>query len=287
MIFLASDRSSPACPSSLASIQQSLPCGRFADDEAVEPGQDQIRRLPILLRSAGHDQVADRHAARSVAVQSAREYLAAVGLDRVEQRAAVDPTQSGKELQRRDGRGGAARGLRNGAPGGRHATSSAASAANLSRSGTYRCCSGARFRSVVRMRLASPDRRISSSPSTCSPLHDRRLQLLGAERHRRGLPKQLALGRRQQIDAAEVARELDYEVVEPPDRSERRPALRRRLARPARAFGGALVGSGDGFVHHVGVSYSVAHSGPSFTSSIPIARLIVKLSHKQLNLIHK
>ena len=79
---------------------QSVAAGAIADQQAVERGEDEIRALPVFLSAAGQHEIVDRHAVVAATVERLRKEGAAVGLERFEQRLAVEPAELAQNCYR-------------------------------------------------------------------------------------------------------------------------------------------------------------------------------------------
>jgi hypothetical protein len=73
---------------------------RPAHEQTVEPCEHQIGRLPILLRPTDEYKIVTRPSVCPDLVQCFAEEITPIRLDRVKQRLAVEPLESGEELQR-------------------------------------------------------------------------------------------------------------------------------------------------------------------------------------------
>src|SRR5271168_675602 len=66
----------------------------------IQTRKRKVRRLPILLRPAAKRHAVGRHAIVAKTPQHIHQYLRAIRLDRIEQRATVDPNQMAIEVHR-------------------------------------------------------------------------------------------------------------------------------------------------------------------------------------------
>ena len=72
---------------------------RFPGQEPIEPGEDEVRRLPVLLPAAGQREVVVRRGVLAEGVEGLGEDALAVGLDNVQEGPLVDPFQVREEFE--------------------------------------------------------------------------------------------------------------------------------------------------------------------------------------------